>query len=382
MRIDKNQPYQGNLPQIFIITTWLIFIYLLTYGLIIARSILYPIFLAILFTYLLYPLGRFFETRLNFPRIMANISCLLVAFAVLSASLYLLYNQALIFLVDLPALRNRAIANIWQISNMIEDTLGIPAYRQQEWFYEFTTGFFDLSTAFLERLFTATTGTLTAIALMPIYIFFFLYYRNKFREFMLRLIPEPKHRKILIILHDVSFVTKKYMSGIVIVVFILAILNSFGLYLIGLEHPVLLGIISALFNLIPYFGTLIGGIVPLIMSLLTGTLSQTLGVVIYFILIQFTENNILTPNIVGNNVKLSPFFIIISIIAGGLLWGLPGMLMAVPYLAMFKILCDHVEKLQPISFLLGTQGTEKHALTFKKILRFFKIKSNKKDPEA
>src|SRR5690606_28565489 len=179
----------------------------------------------------------------------------------------------------------------------------------------------------------------------------------------LKLIPREKHEKINNILKDVSHVTKRYMGGIFIVVLILCFLNSLGLLVIGVKYALLLGIASALCNFIPYFGTLIGGIFPLLFVLLmSNTPEKAFSVIILFLIIQFTENNILTPNIVGGYVRLNPFIIILSIIIGGMVWGLPGMFISVPFLGMFKIFCEQVTPLQPYAFLLGTQGTEKHAL--------------------
>jgi predicted PurR-regulated permease PerM len=161
------------------------------------------------------------------------------------------------------------------------------------------------------------------------------------------------------------------MGGVLMVVFILFFLNSFGLFVVGVKYPITLGVISALFNIIPYFGTLLGGTVPLLFTLLTGELpNDPMGVIILFIIIQFTENNILTPNIVGGNVKISPFFIILGLVASSMIWGIAGMLVIVPFLAVLRIVFSHIPSLQPWAFLLGTSGTKKYALTFHNIKKW------------
>src|SRR5690606_13234400 len=223
---------------------------------------------------------------------------------------------------------------------------------------------FESSSNFMNTAFTATTGTAVKIGLIPVYIFFLLYYRNKFASFLLQLIPSTKHDKTTSILGQISQVTKKYMSGLFIVVLILCVLNSLGLFYVGVRYALLLEIISALFDFIPYFVTLIGGAVPLLFTLLmSDTPHKAIGVVILFLIIQFIENNILTPNIVGGNVKLNPFITILSIIIGGILWGVPGMIISVPVLGMFKMVCEHVSGLSPYAYILGTEGTERHAIT-------------------
>lgn len=156
-----------------------------------------------------------------------------------------------------------------------------------------------------------------------------------------------------------------------IVCFILVGLNSLGFYLIGIEHALLFGIIAALFNLIPYLGTILGYGVVLLFVLGTQSPSLAFAVIIQFVIVQFIENNILTPNITGSYVEINPLVIIFSLIAAGMVWGLAGMLIIIPYLGLFKIVCENVESLKPIGFLLGTRGTERHSITIKSLQKRF-----------
>jgi predicted PurR-regulated permease PerM len=158
------------------------------------------------------------------------------------------------------------------------------------------------------------------------------------------------------------------------------VLNSLGLIIIGVKYPILLGIISAFFNFIPYFGTLMGGAVPLLFVLLTTTdpMYYTLKVIILFAIIQFTENNILTPNIVGSNVNINPFFIITGLVFGGMVWGIPGMLLIVPFLAIARIIFSHLDQWKPLSFLLGPKGTTQHSISIQNIREQFRKKKNNK----
>jgi predicted PurR-regulated permease PerM len=102
-----------------------------------------------------------------------------------------------------------------------------------------------------------------------------------------------------------------------------------------------------------------------------------LFVVVQFIIVQFTENNILTPNIVGAHVNLNPFMIILSITLGGFLWGLPGMIIAVPFAAMIRVLGENIEQLKPLGFLLGQTGVDEHSITREKIRKFFAFSRKK-----
>lgn len=359
-------------PLLIRLTFTLLFVILLVYGLIVVRNFLYPLALAILIAYLLYPLVKFLETH-KIPRIIAILSSIISGIILISGVIYLLSTQVGVFVDDFPTLKAQALENIQTLNRFIEQTSGLDVNIDKEFIKERLSLLFESGSDFLQTAFSATAGTIAKIALLPVYVFFFLYYRNKFAIFILKLIPEEKHPKTNKIIWEVSHVTKRYMGGIFIVVLILCFLNSLGLLIIGIKYALLLGIISALFNFIPYFGTLIGGAVPLLFVLLMSeTPEKAVSVIILFLIIQFLENNILTPNIVGGYVRLNPFITILTIIIGGMIWELPGMFIAVPFLGMFKIICEQVAILKPYSYLLGTQGTEKHALSLQKIKAFFR----------
>ena len=364
-------------PLIIKLTFGLLFAILLVYALIETRDFLYPLAFAILLSYLLYPISKRWE-QVGIPRILANIfSILFFIFVVLSAS-FIISKQMTRFLDDLPAIQDQALKNVDTLEVYIEDKFGIPVERQDLFLRQSIENLITSSGSILQNLVSATAGTVVKFALIPVYVFFLLFYRNKFKAFFLKLVPPDKHSKAELIIWEISSVTKRYMVGVVIVILILCVLNSVGLLIIGLKYALLLGILSAIMNFIPYFGTLIGGAIPLTFALLIeGSIETAFYVVILFLIIQFTENNILTPNITGGQVSINPFMTILSIIIGGMIWGLPGMFVSVPFLGMFKIICDHVEKLHPISYLLSTKGAEDHTVNFSRVKLFFKRIRNK-----
>lgn len=362
---------QQHTPLIVRLTATLLFIILLFYGLIAAKDILVPLALGTLFAFLLYPIASFFE-KSGLPRILANLLTIILGIITIGGAMYLIYGQLAIFVGDFPELRQKSLHNLRGLTDWVETKFGISAAQQQRWLRNFISNVFIQGGETFQSIFTATTATVAKLGLLPVFVFFLLYYRNKYKEFILKLTDGTKHKKTDRVIKEISSVTQRYMGGITIVVFILCFLNTIGLMIVGVKYALLLGILSALMNYIPYFGTLIGGAIPLLVALVTeDSPSYAFGVIILFIIIQFTENNILTPNIVGGNVRINPFFVILSIIVGGLVWGLPGMFIVLPFIAMFKIICENIEVLQPYAFLLGTEGTEKHALTWDKTKAFF-----------
>ena len=141
---------------------------------------------------------------------------------------------------------------------------------------------------------------------------------------------------------------KQIIGGIFTVVFVLCIINSFGLFLAGVRYAITLGVIAAIFNFIPYFWTIIGYSILFVFALLAGDSAElAFKVFLVFGIVQFTENNILTPNIVRNYVKINPFMIILGTFAGGIVWGIPGMFVVVHFLAILRIISEHIPALHP-----------------------------------
>lgn len=351
-------------------TVYVAFFLLVIYALIEAQQFLAPLVLAGLFSYLLYPIGNFLEKR-GVPRILANLICILAAAGVLTGVIFFFLQQFSIFAEDFPEMKEQAVANLHDVEDWVVSTFGLSREAVRKWLNDRLADIGNSGGAF-KTAFKATSNTIVVLGLMPVYLFFMLYYRNKFYEFVLRLAPNKEAERTEDILIKVNKVAEKYMTGVFIVVLILSVVHSIGLSLIGLKYPILLGVTAALFNFIPYFGTLIGALIPLLFSMLAmDSLNYTLWVLIYFLIAQFIENNILTPNITGGIVRLNPFITILSLLVGSMIWGVAGMFVIVPLMAMFRIFCEHISFLKPIAFLLSNRGTEKYALSWDKIKSLF-----------
>ena len=354
-------------------TVYILFFIVAIYGLIKAQSFLAPVFLAILFSYLLYPIASFLEKH-RVPRIASNLISIFIGIGILVGIIHFFTRQFAGFAQDFPEMKEQAVQNLSSIEKWISSTFGLSEDSVKDWVSGSVNGMMD-SAGIFKKAFKVTTNTIVTIGLMPVYVFFMLYYRNKFHDFLIKLASDDERERTEDTLDKVNLVAKKYITGVFIVVLILSVLNSVGLSIIGLKYPVLLGVTAALFNFIPYFGTLIGALLPLIFSMLVmDSLSYTLWVLIFFLIIQFTENNILTPNITGGSVRLNPFVTILSLIVASMIWGVAGMFMVVPFTAMFRIFCEHIPSLKPVAFLLSDRGTEQYALTWDKIKSIFKKK--------
>jgi predicted PurR-regulated permease PerM len=355
---------------------------LFLYGIIVAKNFLYPIAFGMLFAYLLYPLVNWLE-KFNIPRILSILTGIILIIGVIGGIFFIFYKQLTYMFDEFGTLKEKANENIESLQSNLEEVFGLKNNRVEDFLKQQVGQFFSKENDGFKKIFSTTTGALLRILILPVYIFLFLFYRTKFAYFILKIVDkENKHRAIKI-LRDISTVAARYMGGMSIVVLILCIINSSGLLIIGVKYAILLGIISAFFNFIPYFGTFIGGAIPLLFVLLTtdNPLKYAAQVLLLYIIVQFTENNILTPNIVGGNVKINPFFIIVGLVAAGMVWGIPGMLLIVPFLAIARIIFNNIPSFSPYSFLLGLKGAQRHALTLKNIKNLFHFRKRTDEGE-
>jgi len=190
--------------------------------------------------------------------------------------------------------------------------------------------------------------------LIVIYTFFFLLYSTAFKRFALAQFKDSHQVESEHAIREIQHVASDYLGGMLTVMLVLGVLNSLGLYLIGIQYPLVWGFLAALLAIIPYVGTTLGGLLPLLYAIATTTTFwQPAAVVVLYGTVQFVEGNLITPKIVGNSVKINALAAIISLITGLAFWGLAGLILAIPLLAMVRIVLDHVTPLKPVALLLS-----------------------------
>jgi predicted PurR-regulated permease PerM len=373
---DRNSSERRYLLVQRISYTLLAFI-LFVYGLIAVRNFLYPIAFGFLLSYLFFPVVNWLEKR-RVPRILANFIAIVTGMGILVSIGLFAYGKIIPVTGDFPHLIEGGLRNLVDSLSSISEHFGFDKEETRSLIRDQANNIIATGGEYFQDIFNATTSTLVSIGFLPVYIFLFLYYRTKFAYFMMMIFGREHRGELVVILREISQVFGRYMAGVLAVVLVLCILNSMGLWIIGMKYPIALGIISAVFNFIPYFGTLLGGTVPLLFALIgANDPAMAFRVVILFIIIQFIENNILTPNIVGGNVRVNPFFIITGLVAASIIWGIPGMLLIVPFLAIVRIVFSHIDAMKPYAFLLGDKGTSKHSITLINIKKFIRRKFGK-----
>lgn len=322
----------------------LIVVSLLIAACILARDIVVPILISAIVSVVLLPAVKRLERKLS--RTLSISLVLIIAFLFFVMAGWLIVNQMSSLVRDLPGLESKYNALVDRISNTLQDTFDMSAKEQNQLF---KNGLTTLS-GYATDLLSATTNVISLLIQVPIYIFLFLIYRDRFRAFAIRLLPNADEA---VWKKDVENVIQGYTSGLLLVTIIVAILNSVGLLILGIEHALFFGIISGVLTIIPYVGIFIGATLPVLMALLTkDSLWYPVGVIIIFSFVQFLEGNFITPRITGSKVSINALAAIIALLIGGKILGIAGMILAIPALGLIKIILSHTRHLKSFVILI------------------------------
>lgn len=341
-----------------------------------ARVFLIPVSYAALLSMLMLPVCSKLE-KWGLNRGVAIVICILIIILTFAGFIYFFSKQLINFSQDLPELRSKLDEKLSELQLFIQEKADISPERQISYLRSQSTSFFNSAGQYLGNILVATTDTLAKTGLALIYIFFFLFYRDKFEIFALKLVKKERNQKVKLIIKNTSKVTQLYLGGKLIVTLVLAVFLTTGLMIAGLENAVFWGIFAALLNFIPYIGTFLGGFIPFLVALITrDSLTIPLVVALIFMGGQFIENNFLTPLIIGSKVDLNPLFTIMAIIIGGILWGVSGLILFIPFLGIAKIIFDNIKPLHPYAYLISDESKSSKPTFGEKIKAWFKSAKN------
>jgi predicted PurR-regulated permease PerM len=350
-----NKAAELRLPVYARLTIILLGFVLLVIGLRAAGPILIPLAFSFLLALLLYPMCKMLERR-RVPRGLAIIVAILVMITVLGALLLLVMSQLIGFSGELPEMTARLETAIFGLQDKIETQTGLSPESQISWLTAKVQEFAENSGDLLGSIVQPTLTFLAAVGLIPFYVFFILFYRDHLKEFVFRVTKPDEHENVVVIMKKTQKVIQHYLSGIFTVMVILAVLNTSALLIIGIKHAVFFGVFAAMLTIIPYIGVFIGSSLPIVYSLaMSDTYWTPVLVYLTFTAIQTLEGNVITPNIVGNKVSINPLVAIIALVIGAHVWGIVGMIIFVPFVAMLKVAFDNIESMKPYGLLLGVE---------------------------
>ncbi|CCH54671.1 protein of unknown function UPF0118 [Fibrisoma limi BUZ 3] len=320
------------------------------------QDILVPLAMAGLIAVLLRPVEQRL-TRLGMHKVIAISLSLLLAIVLLAGLTVVLSMQFSDFTDDLPKLRDN-LNNVYnQARRWVRSEYNV-SYRDQEKYLK------QAQSETLGNLQATDTigvvaGPLGTLTLLPIYVFLLMYYRPMLLLFVVTLFPDKHMVRVREVLFEIKAVVQSYMVGLLIETVLVAVLNSVGLLLLGVQYAVLLGVIGAILNLIPYIGGLVATALTVLVSFGNQPdLTMSVGIVGIYLLVQFIDNNVLVPLVVASKVRVNALVSIVGVLIGGALAGVSGMFLSIPAIAILKVIFDRVESLQPWGILLGDQTPE------------------------
>ena len=329
---------------------------LLSYALINLRDILVPIAFSIMFAILLNPLVSKLKKR-GISHIFSIIISMLIAIIIIGGIFYFLSSQIIGFGDNLPAIKEKFTSMLHDLQIWLQSKFGLAINKQVQLLNEALNN----SKALLGQTVGTALGTLAVVFLLPVYIFLILYYKTLILNFFYEVFAEENTKQVADVLNHTKTAIQSYMVGLLLEALVVAILNSVALLILGVEYAILLGVIGAILNMIPYIGGVVAIALPVLIATITKDgYSTQLGILIAYSIIQFIDNNILVPRIVSSKVQINALFSIIVVLLGGALWGVPGMFLSIPGIAILKIIFDRIDDLKPWGKLLGDVVPTRH----------------------
>jgi predicted PurR-regulated permease PerM len=333
----------------------LISILIIGFVLYIGKSIILPILCAILVATLLLSPYKFFERR-RFGRIPSILIPLTLTVIGVFGIVYFLSSQIVNFFDDLPTLKERVTVLATSVQKWVNENAHITVRKQNEYIYKWFENLKEQAPDLLGGMVASVKEVFTYVILVPTYTFLMLYYKRTIKSFLIGVFKNGSSKKVNEVLNLSANVGQHYIGGLMIETAIVFTLNLIGFAIIGIKYTVFLALLVAILNLIPYVGIIVANLLCLLITLVSSdSSSDGIWVVIVIALVQVFDNNFGMPLIVGNKVRINAMVTLIGILIGGTLCGIPGMFLAIPAIAVLKIIFDKVPDLQPWGVLLGDE---------------------------
>lgn len=336
----------------------LIFVLLIVVFLYYGAPFLIPFVFGVFFAFLMVPLCRFLE-KIGINRIISSLLSTLVVLFIFGGTLLIFITQVNSFASDMPDLEEKVESLVESTQNGIESITGLTLSEQSEIMDEWSGEIIEKIEPFVTNFFGKVFSTTFSFLLVLIYVFLLLLYREKIFDFVMMYVDDNEEDTAQKTISRISKVAFHYLWGRVQVMLILGVLFYITFLLFGLPYALLFALFGAVITIIPYIGPLLSGVLPVLFSFVYFDSTQK---IVFFaavvLVIQLVESYVLEPLILGKEVKLNPMVVIVSIVMGGIVWGLAGMILFVPIFAIIKIISIGHSGLKPIGFLFGHENKQ------------------------
>ena len=349
---DESRPYPFYMKATVILFGLILFFFVLFT----LREILIPVAFAFLIAILLNPLNNRLERKL--PKTLAIFCTLFIAISVITGIFYFLSTQIASFSESIPALKAKSVSIINDLQQWMRFHFGMSIQKQAE----MVKNALENRQVYVGQTLSAILGITSVLILIPIYVFFLLFYKTLILDFLFQVFSEKNSLRVAEILAETKVSVQSYVMGLLLETLIVSAMNSAALLAVGVRSAILIGVIGGILNMIPYLGGLVAIALPLLMATVTfdGYTTQ-LAILGAYLIIQFIDNNILMTRIVSSRVQINALVSIIVVLMGGALWGVSGMFLSIPFVAILKIIFDRVDGLKPWGSILGDKIPEVHS---------------------
>lgn len=340
----------------------MLFIIVLVFFLVIGKSLLIPIFMGGFFAILFTPLGNMLE-RYKVPRTLACFISLLCMVAITAGLISFIIGNVVSFTKDFTNVTDRLVSVASELDNWTYANFGINENLKEKIDSDALMTYLNNHSGSISSFALNAIGSMSGLILIPIFMFFFLLYRDHLTKMMVMIYRDKDPMIVKMRITSLRKLIQNYIVGVGKVMLILAVLNITAYSIIGVKHAIFFGLIGAILNIIPYVGPLVGMTLPMIYSFLT--MDNVWAPVLIFgcyQVIQILEGNFLTPKIVGGNVNLNAFITFLGLLIGGSIWGIAGMILVIPTMAILREIFDLSEHTKPFALLLGEEKSDTNYL--------------------
>ena len=324
-----------------------------------ASNIFIPLVFGLLISILLYPLNRFFENKWHFSRAASAMLSVFLFITALTGFIYFLALQIIGFSGDFPQLRSRFLEMFGNLQVWLSHTFHINNRQQTSYIDQYLTSIMGTIGHSVSNLFLSLTGILLLLVFIIIFTFFMLFHRRLLMQFVLHLFSDTHRDKVREVVMETKTMVYSYVSGLVIEMVIISVVNCSMFLIMGIQYALLLGVMAAVLNIIPYLGIYTSIVIAMLVTFANSSGNMALEVGIGLFIVHLLDANILFPRIVGGRVKMNPFISIIAVIVGEFVWGIPGMFLFIPVMGIIKLICERVEGLEAWALLIGVEETPK-----------------------
>lgn len=349
----KQNPFYTKLAMV------LISLIALCYIAVLGKTVLVPLVFGLLFSVMLLPLANFLERACRLPRSVAALVSVVLLVGSLAALLYLVGSQISNLADDWPQFKQQVMSSITSLQQWISSKFHIRIRQQMTYVNNATSKLLETGGSVLGDVAMSVSSLLLTLVFILIDTFFLLYYRRLIIRFLVAVFREENALIVYDIIAQVQSRIRQYILGLLLEMVIVATATCLALWILGIKYAILLGLLTGLFNLVPYIGIITALLLSLLVTFATAGAAKLLLVIAVVLGIHLIDSNVLLPVIVGSKVRINAFITILGVIIGENIWGIAGTFLAIPIIAIAKIVFDRIEPLKPWGLLFGDERDEK-----------------------